>query len=357
MNINRYVVNFKDSKRMMKERNLQINGLRSILIVFVALYHFFTIFGRKYIGGEFYDLNIIPGQASVCAFIFLSGWFLCIGNVSHFWLKKLFKIIIPAIIAIFVIFGIRILFSSFKISILDLSMNIFLIPMVTNLFDYVDGAHWYIVALVYFFIIYTIIVFIQKLVRKNIDWIFLTILMIICLVIGVFIKPTNDFFRALRCLFPSYFAIIVCGFLAKKIYSMAMQKQISYCLTVIISISIALVSSFACYWNYGFIQLMYYLLLLLPLIILTIFKKIKILEYFPFQIIGTGSFWIYLLHQEIGFIIIKAFLNLNIYWVGIIIAFISMFTLGIIISVAWNKYIIEKILNDHILRKKSHLTQ
>ncbi len=336
----------------MNAKNLQINGLRAILIIAVMAYHFFTIFGRNNIGGDIYEINFLPGQAAVCAFLFLSGWFLSVVNLGNFWIKKLFKLVIPVMVAIAIVFLARWLFGSFSITPLDLSMNFLIVPMNSNLFQFVDGAHWYVAALLYFCIIFTFARLVSLIAKKDVDWIILSVFMLACLIIGLVVKPTNDIFRVILHLFPSYFAIIVCGFLSKKVLLCKTNGNLSNPITIISAILLILISIATCFLNYGWIQALYFGLLFLPLVMLCIFKRIKFLEWKPFQIVGNSSLWIYLIHQQIGYLIINTFYSINLYWVGVIVAFATMIGFGILLSLFWNQIVVKEILEKRILGKE-----
>lgn len=318
-------------------KNLQINGFRVILLLLVMLYHFFIVFSKENIEGFQIDYNYIPGQAATCIFLVISGWFLSIKTVESFWYKKLFRIILPFTISIVLIFTLRFLFGQFKISGLDAAMNVLIFPMNSNLFAYIDGAHWYIAVLIYFFVIYTIVYLLDKIVNKGISFWFFFVLMIICLMVTIFVKPSNTFFKIIRCVFSSHFVFIISGLLLSRIWKAPFSKKSINILFIVISI---LSSVLCCFFSLDWYQLIFFCVLL-GLLILCHFKLLKIFEWKPLQIIGDASLWIYLLHQEIGYIIIKPLYENNLYWLGIIIASVSMIGIGIGLSFIWNRFVIK----------------
>lgn len=320
---------FKNSKK-----NFQINGFRVVLLLLVIFYHFLIVFSKQNTEGLSVKYNYIPGQAATCVFLVISGWFLSIKTVGSFWYKKLFRIILPFTIAIGLIIGVRFLVGQFRISGLDVAMNILIFPMNSNLFAYIDGAHWYITVLIYFFIVYTLGYLIDKITKKEISfWLFFA-LMFVCLLVTIFIKPANTFFKIVRCVFPSHFVFIIFGLLLSKLYKNPFTKLP---INIFLIAVLFLFSCLNCFFSFDWYQLIFFVVLLV-LLTLCHFKLIKLFEWKPLQVIGDASLWVYLLHQEIGCIIIKPFYENNLYWLGVIVASISMIGVGIGISFLWNQF-------------------
>lgn len=323
---------FENSKK-----NYQINGFRAVLLLLVILYHFLIVFSKQNIEGFNINHNYIPGQAATCVFLVISGWFLNIKTVGSFWYKKLFRIILPFTLAIGFILTIRFLFGQFRISGLDAVMNVLIFPMNSNLFTYIDGAHWYIAALIYFFVVYTTLHLLDKIAKKDLSFWFFFALMIVCLLVTIFVKPTNTFFKIVRCVFPSHFVFIIFGLLLCKLYKKPFKKiPIN---TVLIAV-LVLFSCLNCFFSFDWYQLIFFVALL-AFLALCHLKLIKLFEWKPLQVIGDASLWVYLLHQEIGYIIIKPFYENNLYWLGVIVASISMIGVGIGLSFIWNRFVIK----------------
>ena len=338
----------------MSNKNLQINGFRAVLIFSVILYHYIFMFGQKYIGGNSFSINFIPGQAAVCVFFFLSGWFASIKTAKDFWLKKFFKIILPLLLAMTLILLVKLLLTSFDISPLSISMNYLIIPMITNLFEYIDGSHWYIMTLIYYFVIYTISYLISRLFNKNnIIYYIMIVLFFVCFVVTIFIKPSNNVFRAIRCLFPSHFLLILSGFFLRKFFIIREQKKCPVWVLVVFIILTSLFQSFVCYLNYGLIQMAFLAGFFLPLVFLSIFGQLFFFENKVFQIIGDSSLWIYLLHQEIGYLIIHSFFEINLYWLGVIISLLVLVLFSIAINIFWQKIIVTKIITNTSKNKRT----
>ena len=326
-----------DNNAATQMKNYQINGFRVILLLLVVLYHFLIVFSKQNIEGFNINYNYIPGQAATCVFLVISGWFLSIKTVGSFWYKKLFRIILPFTIAIGLIFGVRFLAGQFRISGLDAAMNILIFPMNSNLFAYIDGAHWYIAILIYFFIVYTLGYLLDKITKKDISfWLFFA-LMFACLLVTIFVKPTNTFFKIVRCVFPSHFVFIIFGLLLSKLYKRPFNKLP---INIILIVVLVLSSCLNCFFSFDWYQLIFFVVLL-ALLTLCHFKLIKLFEWKPLQVIGDASLWVYLLHQEIGYIIIKPFYENNLYWLGVIVASISMIGVGIGLSFIWNRFVIK----------------
>lgn len=323
-------------------KNLQINGFRSFLLLAVILYHFLIVFSKENIDGFHIEYNFIPGQAATCVFLVLSGWFLSIRTIGSFWYKKLFKIILPFTIAIFTILIVRMSFGAFRISALDIGMNVLIFPLNSNLFTYIDGAHWYIAVLIYFFIVHTCVFLFEKAFKREISFWFYLALLFLCLLVSLFIPPSNTFFKILRCIFPSHFVFIIFGLLLSKISKNPFKNKI---LNIFMIVILSIVSILICFFCFDWYQAIFYVALLV-LLVLCNFHLLKLLEFKVFQIIGDASLWMYLLHQEIGYIIIKPFFQNSLYWLGILVALVSMVTLGIFLSFIWKKFVLNKALQN-----------
>ena len=319
-----------------KNKNLQINGYRTILLIFVMLYHFLIVFSKENVAGFHIAYNFIPGQAATCVFLVLSGWFLSIKTIGLFWYKKFFKIILPFIVSVLIVLLVRIFFGNFYISGTDIAMNVLILPMNSNLFAYIDGAHWYIAVLIYFFVIYTIIFLFEKIVKKDFSFWFYLALLALCLIITIFIKPSNMFFKILRCLFPPHFVFIISGLLLSKIDRKYFKNNTVSILFVVI---IVLASCLTCLFHFDWYQLIFFGVLIISLVFCH-YHKIKFLEYKIFQVVGNASLWIYLLHQEIGYLIIKPFFENSLYWLGVFVAFASMLLVGMCASFIWKRLVL-----------------
>ena len=123
----------------------------------------------------------------------------------------------------------------------------------------------------------------------------------------------------------------------------------------------------------NFINFIYFIIILF-FVRLIIYSKIKLLEHKTFQLLGTYSLYVYLIHQKIGYIIMCIFHGsfFYIYYVcynrslqlapvskiviisyspsvviGIVLAFVYSICAGLIFGVTYNKIIKSRLISNH----------
>lgn len=238
----------------------------------------------------------------------------------------------------------RLSFTSFSIAPVDLGMNFLVFPLASNLFVYIDGAHWYIAHLCLFFLYYLLIFLLEKLVRKPITEFFL-LLLVLGSSVAVFLPPTTTFLTIIRALFPGL-AFIVFGrwvrlFFSRKTPFSGVSANVFF--LVIYGVATIVVG-----WsNYGWIITLVYALLL-AIVFLCLFSKISFLEWKPFQTVGFASFFMYALHQEIGFIFLKMFYGQDLYWLGLPTIVLVLFLVSYCFSYLWKVKILPAVYDKLI---------
>lgn len=151
-------------------------------------------------------------------FFVLSGYFCNYKSRAMYWKSKFRNVLIPLCISVIVIFVISVFVygESYNVGPLDFIMNLLCIPMITTFFAYVDGAHWYVVYLFYFYIIYWLMNLIQKRSKERIQ-VELFMAIFGCLAVAsMFIPEGGNFaFKAFKILFNSRLVFLVFGYFIK----------------------------------------------------------------------------------------------------------------------------------------------
>lgn len=332
--------------------NYQINGFRSFLLIFVMLYHYLFIFGRLFLKKDFNQLNnYIPGQASVCIFFVMSGFFLHLSTFKEFAFKKTIGIFVPTLLCVLLSAFIQFLFGNLNISVLDFFMNILMLPMASNLFVYVDGAHWYIAFLLLYFIYFVLIKLFVKIIKKDIAEHILLIILSILSFSTTFLPTSLVIFKILRVLLNPHFLLINLGIFIRKISNDNIYSRTNKLFAFIVGI-LFVMSLVTVYRTYGILQFVYYLILFAAMI-LCMFRKICFLEKTIFQFIGNASLFVYLIHQEVGFLMLNTFNNIGLYLPGVVITFVTMMVIGIFLHYLYNTFVVELINKlAHSLKKE-----
>ena len=309
---------------MEQKYNYQINGLRATLCLLIVLYHFFIRHSGVTVSQYVPNANVIWG-----AFFMLSGYFLSYYDSKRYWISKVKNTIIPYIIAVSVIFlasscayG-----SAYNISTLDLIMNYLIFPMATTFFDYVDGAHWYIVYLVYFYFVFWLFNIIAKKLNKQIVHYFMILFGGGCIISMLLPDGGSIAVKGLRILFNARLVFIITGYAWK--YSRRNDKRFLLILSVLLSELYLIHES-------SMINALYFLTILF---VLACCEKGKMngLTNKYLQSVGTYSLFIYLIHQNIGYIIID---NCQNYWIGAVLATIYSLTVGLFFGVCYKRILV-----------------
>lgn len=300
--------------------NYQINGLRAILCVLIVLYHFFVKYSELDVAWFFPSASVVWGT-----FLVLSGYFLSYTDLKHYWHSKIFNTVIPYIISVILIFTVSMCVyrDEYIVSIKDFVMNILCLPMLASSFEYVDGAHWYIIYLVYFYCVFFIFNLISQKNKKILD--FFMIAFGAACVVSMFLNAEMGIIaKVFRTLFTPRLIFLIMGYFWKN------SGDKSYIIKRVLSFAFA-----EFYLVYGGIptNALYFMLVIL-LFIGCEKEKLKFLNNPVFQIIGTNSLFIYLIHQNIGYMIIDSCSN---YWVGAVLAAINAVAVGTAFGMVYKK--------------------
>ena len=270
---------------------MDIEALRGIALLLVLLFHFFSRFHSLFMskattfkfGFLFHDF----GSLGVAIFLLVSGYFMISkqnNSQINYIIKRLIRLWPAYFLSICICFLVKYIWVlpgrivSFK----EFLLNIFFVNGFMGV-HYVDGAHWYLTVLVSAILIFS---FIQKLSYKHRQYIYwgcLTILLTL-----FFFHISNSYVRLMRNNLP----IIIMGACLADIN----RRNIKL---ASITFIVALLSCFVFKhysYNYLIILLIVVLLFLLAIKQNCFIFKSKILIW-----LGTISYPIYLIHQDMGY--------------------------------------------------------
>jgi len=340
------------------KRKKDLDGIRAIAILCVVFYHF----GYRY-GIIFKDISFSffkYGFLGVQLFFILSGIVICGSaqrsiNLKYFILKRIIRLYPVFWICCLVLFPIMLFFKDlgirYDISIYDFILNLSMIPAKLGV-KYIDGAFWSLYHELYFYFFFSVLYFLLKKIFKSshFDTVFTIVLLFIFIklisVLFIFshfpvsftVNKHLSLFIIGACLyllrtygelkksvffknkFIIYFNLVILVFISTHDYSKLTDSTYYTIFVFIILIS------------FFFIYKLKYLNLILSS---SIFKKIALISY-P---------W-YLIHQNLGYIIIYKLKSVNSLFISISIA------ISITFSIAWliNKFL-EKPITTHIKSK------
>lgn len=320
-------------------KNIQIQFLRGVLCLFVLIFHYTYQYCNLYNDINYFDNFILEnlGSFAVMGFILLNGLFIFRKEKENesnktkiiYWLKRFLKIYVYYVFAILLIFICLTLANNLKIREVSLSIlikNIFML----NFFEkvaYIDGAHWYLFYLLIFYF-WTFIFDLFKRQKNFLSWFILLLINIVSFVIKTEFTSTlfGTLFKYLFVLTGSlYLPMFLIGISFKLIINNSDKKD------NFILILVCLIVLFIYEWKSAV-----FAIILLPIIYLIWNKKLIFTEKVkPIIFIGNYSLSIYLTHQIIGYIIIRALITCVPYFVCFLIAFVNSIIIG---------YLFEKLL-------------
>ena len=331
---------------MEKERNKQIDGIRGIAAIIILIFHMFCRYLQIY---ENSNIGWMEqwGSFGVVIFMLISGYFLGIESGKEKLTEKKFKFfqyLFKKLLRLWPCYILAITLTMITVkcaglpgrecSLLDYILNIFFINGFIGT-PYVDGAHWYLTTLISI----TAIIGIIKKIKFNKKPL---IYCIWILVTGTLIKLGYGKFSSI--IGGSYLGVALVGFAIAKFLN---KKEQKYNKEWIILFIFSIVYCFIMQGIVGFI------ILALGTIIITmcLMKKMKFLESSIFLWLGKISYPLYLIHQNIGFVIIKKLSEVTGSYQIIfsIIASICVLVLAVLIYY-FDKVIEEKVKNK--IRKR-----
>lgn len=290
----------------LNKKNLGIQGLRGLLMIWIVLFHFTTRYGQLYPNKINYTIEFSNGgTVGVVMFFIISGFFfaklfatytpplkvnLCLKEVSQIFLKRYFKLWKPYFIScllIIVILHFIPLYGRTNNSFFNIVINLFFIwhPKI----DYIDSAHWFMSDLIYIQFVLLVFLFIKKY-RYRVFSCFLGGLILGYILYSLY--PNNLLLKLNAML---HFRNMLAFCLGIYFY-LNIQKKVNVFMGNLLQMSgiVSLVVCMSAIW-----LLVYYF------IFLSLIAENKYLYYiFSRKIIvfiGEISFYWYLIHQNVGY--------------------------------------------------------
>lgn len=279
------------------KRNKQIDGLRGIACIIILIFHLFC----RYL--QIYEESNIEwmaqwGTFGVIVFIIISGYFLGLESIKEESSKfELIKYLKKKIIRLWGCYIIALTITMIIVKLiglpgrecswLDYILNIFFINGFLGM-PYVDGAHWYLTTLISITIIMGII---KKIRLKDNVWIYCMWLFIVGLLIKLGYSNITVFAGG------TYLGSAIAGVALARIFSS--NQQSTYKRWIILFIC----SILFCYIIKGVTETIIVIVALL-IVIPCLLEKFKLFENSILLKLGMISYPVYLIHQNIGFVII-----------------------------------------------------
>lgn len=282
-----------------------IDGIKGMLIIWIVLFHYTTRFNEIYGGTSVVSFNN-GARVGVALFFFISGLLtqLTITKLHSIGVKKwltnkifrIYPMYAFACIWVFLsltIFGLQ---GRDGVSSGDLIKNILLFP-VFGYDNYIEGAHWYVITLIKFYILYSLVAYFKLNEKK---WFFITVLFI--LGFYSFIN-TFDYFQRLK---RPLGIVLLNGHMLPILFGSVFMNCISTrdSKWIVIAVGYLALSSIVIH-PYYFIIFIILFSLLFNDSILIVKKTKRILESRFLLFLGTISYSWYLIHQNIGYQIMK----------------------------------------------------
>lgn len=302
-------------------KNRQIEGLRGFAILCVVCYHVFYRYGEIFANSKIEFFKYF-GHIGVYTFLTITIFFLIDFKSSlkidlKNWIKKkLIRLYPQYFIAVTIIF---IALNLFKlpgrtIGFIDYLLNLTFINGFIGM-NYVDGAHWYLTVIIFFYFVIGILIFLKK-EKEYYSYFVITIILL-------FINCIN-LFKELPIMVINYTYILIFIISFKALF--LKKKGIKWLLNIFLSV-IGIV------YNYGIAHIVI-LITVFMIFLLCYLKKMKIFETKVLTYIGSISYPIYLMHQNLSYIVeykLSSFTN-DIFVIGII---------GVLFSICLGKLLYE----------------
>ena len=312
----------RNNYKVKSNRIAILDGFRTLAILSVLLYHFFYRWNDTtypYLGGDYFH----KGFNGVSFFFIISGFVICysLENTSNFilfWKKRMIRLFPSMLIASIITFTFLIAFDlenifpkshnfrNFLISITFLPPNLFnWFSKIPNHFSYLNYSYWSLWPEIQFYFLVSIVYFFSK-VNFIRNFLILSILLIVCYQLILFLnfeeikylQKSINLFNIVK-----YLPFFLSGVLFYAIYK---KETPSYLYFILLLFSFLILNI-----NFTKSNLIIYSSMFLLFLWFIYYPKIlRILENKIITKIGVSSYFLYLIHEYIGIVIIKKFVNL-----------------------------------------------
>jgi peptidoglycan/LPS O-acetylase OafA/YrhL len=331
------------------ERIAIIDGFRALAIISVILYHYLYKWNdsiNPYLGSDLFH----QGFKGVSFFFIISGFVICytLENTTSFvffWKKRFIRLFPSMLIASLLTFIFLILFDNIPVFpkshyFRNLAISITFLP--PNLFDWVFGtknnfsylnySYWSLWPEIQFYFLSSCIYFLNPgKFRKNFIFVCLLILLFYNLIV---LFEINYFSKAIN-LFSivKFLPFFLSGSLFYMIYDISIPSKWYILLLIFSFIVLNIPFSKVNLISYSLMFGLFFCFIYCPQILGLLENKFIVY-------IGTSSYFLYLIHEYIGVVLIKKIVNL--FYSYSIVAPLIMLIFMIVFSVFYTKYVESK---------------
>jgi len=284
-------------------KNKQVESIRGIIMVMIMFYHY------TYRFTELYNINTINffsldnwGTIGVNTFFIISGYYMLSKdtlqyNAKEFFIKKFFRLYPAYVLCLTITFISMLIFGleNRTVTFIDYIINLFMVNGFIGI-PYVDGGHWYLTYLILFYVIVSLAIYFKMEKRKFI------ICWIIC---NTTLLISSHFFSVLSHIYKvtggQYAIFIIMGIILRELIDRNKNKKIN-----ILILSLAFIENLILNNIIATIGIIIFILCF----VLVLKKEINILKNQLLTALGTISYIVYLLHQNIGYQILLCLNNI-----------------------------------------------
>lgn len=317
----------------MSNKILQIDGLRTIGMLMILTFHYGYRFFEIY-GGPLFEPIKYWGNMGCVLFFLISSFFIYKKDEEHELClkdelkKRTNKLWTPYVISISITFIFLSIYplEGRNVGIIEYICNIFMINGFIGV-DYVDGAHWYLTYLVAFNVVACILK--KNKLSKNdaVYWLWLILNILVLLSANFFGQVIGKILSVLRIfLGGNYAGVLISGIVLKRMIddrTCSISKMLLLFSCVVFT---ALLQNYSIgLFFVGCLIVLFY-----------VYRgKIRMLKNPLFSCIGAMSYYIYLLHQNIGYSILKKLMcwgGLEYYYIYVLIVLIVIIGLSVLLK-------------------------
>jgi peptidoglycan/LPS O-acetylase OafA/YrhL len=289
--------------RLRQERINELDAFRGIAVMAVVIFHYTTRYEELFSHKDQNFLQFPLGLYGVHLFFIISGFaiYMTLSNsnsIRDFMVKRIIRLYPAYIIAVILTFSLTHIFqlkgrtTSITDGILNLTMLQGFIPGIAN----VDGVYWSLKVEITFYVLIGLLLTIKLL--KKIEYISI-VWLLACSVVSLFGSwiPGSNMIKTL--LIPAYCNLFIAGIMFYRLK----QKLASTNCHVVIGLCLLYQYTFNSVIS-GTIVLLFF-----SLFYLIIYDKMKFISIKPLKFLGFISYSLYLVHQNIGYLIIRELEN------------------------------------------------
>lgn len=329
---------------MKKKRSIE--GLRGITVSMIVLFHVIYRYQQLYIQDQVMSdyLGISKwGEIGVSIFLMISAYFLIESNketLLRYVKKKILRLWPQYFVAISVIFLVTrfIYLPERTVTIYDYFLNCFFINGYIGT-PYVDGAHWYLTVLIGMYFVYAISSHFKL--EKKLYW--CTAWIVLAVLFKAFSKVCDFqiFDIMYRLLGGDFIGLASWGILTKQIQNKKLNRKDTLIILISIGLSLGYAIAINSVWRIIGAAIG------IVLVNICVNFDPSILKLKPLVFLGTISYPLYLIHQNLSYIIMR---KLQFVCSSLLSKIV---TIGIILCISYIMYKLELCINRTMIKSGS----